>query len=163
MPSDLMTLCLSGRLTLPALASDVGLRPITPADRDALAVTYLAAYQAPTCKNVAEARQEIDDTFAGAFGTLRLDATAAAVHAGRLVGAILVTKRSIWDAHLDGPFVIDLFVHPDARGLGAGRALLARAVHACLRAADPSLSLRVGSATSPAAHALYRRAGFRQL
>lgn len=75
MPSDLMTLCLSGRLTLPALASDVGLRPITPADRDALAVTYLAAYQAPTCKNVAEARQEIDDTFAGAFSTLQLGVT----------------------------------------------------------------------------------------
>lgn len=80
----------------------------------------------------------------------------------RPVGAILVVGESIWDPQLPGPFIIDLFVHPDVRGMGVGRALLDDAVHACTRAGDATLSLRVGDGTSPAALALYTRAGFQQ-
>ena len=79
------------------------------------------------------------------------------------MGAILVFDKSIWDPQLDGPFIIDLFVHPDVKGMGVCRALLDEAVHACARAGDVTLSLRIGNATSPAAHALYARAGFERL
>lgn len=75
---------------------------------------------------------------------------------------VLVVGKSIWDPQLHGPFIIDLFVHPDVRGMGVGRALLDDAVHACARAEDATLSLRVGEGTSPAALALYTRAGFQQ-
>ncbi|USQ81365.1 GNAT family N-acetyltransferase [Ornithinimicrobium faecis] len=167
MPSDLMALPLAGRPTAPAAPNAptaVTLRSVSPADRDALAAAYLAAYPAGVAaSDLAEARQEIDDTFQGEFGTLRPDATTVAVHAGQPVGAILVVERSIWDPELDGPFIIDLFVHPDAQGLAVGRALLDHAIHACALAGDATLSLRFGEGTSPAAHALYERAGFQRL
>ncbi|WP_241656378.1 GNAT family N-acetyltransferase [Propioniciclava sinopodophylli] len=100
--------------------------------------------------------------FTGEFGALRHDLTRVATFEDRPVGAILVVGKSIWDPQLHGPFIIDLFVHPDVRGMGVGRALLDDAVHACARAEDATLSLRVGEGTSPAALALYTRAGFQQ-
>jgi len=163
MPSDLMTLSLTRRTTTPANIDAVELRGIQTSDRDALATAYLAAYPpgvAATSLN--DARQEMDDTFTGEFGALRHDLTRVATFEDRPVGAILVVGKSIWDPQLHGPFIIDLFVHPDARGLGVARALLDTAVHACARAGDDTLSLRVGEGTSPAALALYTRAGFQQ-
>ena len=32
----------------------------------------------------------------------------------------MVVERSIWDEGLDGPFIIGVFVAPEARGLGTG-------------------------------------------
>ena len=159
MPSDLMTLSLTGRTTTPASIDAVELRCIQTSDRDALATAYLAAYAATS---LSEAQQEMDDTFADEFGVLRHDLTRVATIEDRPVGAILVVDKSIWDPQLEGHFIIDLFVHPDARGLGVARALLDTAVHACARAGDDTLSLRVGEGTSPAALALYTRAGFQQ-
>lgn len=89
------------------------------------------------------------------------DLSGVLAHAGgRPAGAILVVERSIWDDHLDGPFVIDRFVHPEARGLGLGRSLVLAAMEACTSAGDRQLSLRVGQGTSAAAHGLYRGLGF---
>ena len=135
MPSDLMTLSLTRRTTTPANIDAVELRGIQTSDRDALATAYLAAYPpgvAATSLN--DARQEMDDTFTGEFGALRHDLTRVATFEDRPVGAILVVGKSIWDPQLHGPFIIDLFVHPDVRGMGVGRALLDDAVHACARA-----------------------------
>ena len=159
-----MTLTLAGRLTTPSTIDAVELRPIQLSDRDALADAYLAAYPpGVAASSLGEAQQEMDESFAGEFGTLRPDLTQVAALQGRLVGAILVVDRSIWDPQLDGPFIIDLFVHPDLKGMGVGRALLDEAIHACATAGDVTLSLRIGDGTSPAAHALYARAGFERL
>lgn len=165
MPSDIMTLSLFGVLTKPAFKIDaVELRAIERSDRDALAAAYLAAYPpGVAAANLADAEQEMDDTFAGEFGALRPDLTRVALLRGLPVGAVLVVEKSIWDPHLDGPFIIDLFVHPDAKGMGVGRALLDESVHACAVAGDSALSLRIGEGTSLAAHALYARAGFKRL
>ncbi len=163
MPSDLMTLSLTGRTTTPVNIEAVELRAIQTSDRDPLATAYLAAYPpGVAASNLSDAQQEVDDTFAGEFGTLRHDLTRVATLQGRPVGAILVVEKSIWDPELDGPFIIDLFVHPDVQGMGVGQALLDEAVHACAAAGDATLSLRFGDGTSPAAHALYTRAGFEQ-
>lgn len=162
-PSDLMTLSLTGRTTTPASIDAVELRGIQTSDRDALATAYLAAYPpGVAATSLSDAQQEMDDTFADEFGVLRHDLSRVATIEDRPVGAILVADKSIWDPQLDGPFIIDLFVHPEARGLGVGRALLETALHACARAGDVTLSLRVGEGTSPAALAFYTRAGFQQ-
>ena len=161
MVSDLMTLELAERAKTPA--GTVEVREILAADREPLAAAYLAAYlPGVAAASIDEALQEIDDTFAGEFGELRPDLTKVAVVDGRPVGTILVVKRSIWDGDLDGPFIIDLFVHPDAGGRGIGRTLLGRAIESAAAAGDEVLSLRFGEGTSEAALTLYVDAGFRE-
>lgn len=72
----------------------------------------------------------------------------------------MAVERSIRDAVLAGPFLIDLLIAPTARGLGPGNALLDHAIRVCAHAGDPRLSLRFGEGTSDAAMTLYRRSGF---
>lgn len=146
---------------LNAIPEDVSLRRIIAADRDDLAVLYFVSY--PPDIGAADLRDsiaEIDMTFAGDFGELRLDASQIAFVSDNPAGAILVTSRSIWDADLLGPFVIDLFVDPRFRGRGVGKALITTAIAACQRRSDRAISLRVGEGTSPAANVLYSRLGF---
>ncbi|WP_409482880.1 GNAT family N-acetyltransferase [Arsenicicoccus dermatophilus] len=139
----------------------VALRPLEAATTTALAALYLASYPPGiAAADMDEAVAEIEATFRGEYGVLRSDAGATAWSADHPVGAIMVVERSIWDPGLDGPFVIELFVAPEARGLGAGRALMAHAIQACARSGDAALSLRVGEGTSPAAMAIYRSLGF---
>ena len=80
-----------------------------------------------------------------------------------MLGAVLVAEGSIWDGWLAGPFIIDLFVSPQARGIGAGRLLLEHAVRACRAAGDERVSLHIGEGTSPAALRLYQGLGFTPL
>lgn len=158
MPSDLMTLHLSGA-TLQATTAE--LVPLDPNRTQELAEAYFNAYPPGiACTTLEEAVQEIRETFVGEYGTLRHDAAAMAVHQRRVVGAVLVVERSIWDAELDGPFIIDLFVDPVAQGAGLGRAAVQYAASQCAAAGDDQISLRVGEGTSPAAHALYKALGF---
>lgn len=158
MPSDLMTLHLSGPTSQPTTADLV---PLDPNRIQELAEAYFNAYPLGiACNTLEEAVQEMRETFAGEYGSLRHDASAMAVYQGRVVGAIFVVERSIWDAELDGPFIIDLFVDPVAQGAGLGRALVQHAISECVAAGDEQLSLRVGEGTSPAAHALYKSLGF---
>lgn len=79
---------------------------------------------------------------------------------GEPAGAVLTVTRSIWDADLPGPFVIDLFVTPRHRGRSVGRVLIDGAIAECRACTDITLSLRVGKGTSAAAHALYAKLGF---
>ena len=92
---------------------------------------------------------------------LRADASTTAWVGGRLAGAIMVVTHSIWDEHLTGPFIIDLFIDPHARGKGIGRALVQHAIATCCDAGDHTLSLRFGQGTSDAAMRIYQRLGFR--
>ncbi len=161
MPSDLLTIALppAGH---PLSGRPSGqLIPLDHAQRDELARLYLASYPPQVgAEDLADALREIDATFAGEFGVVRSDASWVAQAGGKPAGAILVVERSIWDEHLHGPFIIDLFVDPEARGLGLGKSLVLAAMAACRNAGDHRLSLRIGEATSAAAHGLYRRLGF---
>ena len=128
-----------------------------------LANAYAAAYPPEIgAASTAEAIAEMTATFAGEYGTLRPDASHAVRSVdGTAMGAILVTERSIWDEDIEGPFIIDLFIHPDVRNEGLGLELVERAIRACVASGDDSLSLRFGEGTSPAASRIYSRLGFR--
>ncbi|QAY58851.1 GNAT family N-acetyltransferase [Microbacterium protaetiae] len=158
--NDLRVLALPHGLA--SAAASITTRPVATTDRDRLADIYLAAYPAQIgAADLADARTEMDATFAGAYGTLRFDASGVSLDRhGEVTGAILVTTRSIWDEGVPGPFVIDLFVDPTAQGHGHGRALVQAAIDACTATGDETLSLRVGEGTTPAAHALYASLGF---
>ncbi|HMS36706.1 MAG TPA: GNAT family N-acetyltransferase [Arachnia sp.] len=160
MPSDILTIVLSAFATN---ARPPTVRPVSPTDESELVVLYLRSYPPDIgAQDLDEARAEIRATFAGEFGVLRLDSSFVAVDSGRVVGAVLVVERSIWDDDLDGPFIIDLFVDPDARGRGHGRRLVEAALAACAAQGDERLSLRFGEGTSPAAFALYESLGFEE-
>lgn len=164
MPSDLLSITLPAAGDPPAAHPAERLMPLDQSQRENLARLYLASYPPQVgAADLDDARREIDETFTGQFGTLRFDASWLAHACGRPAGAILVVERSIWDDHLDGPFVIDLFVHPEARGLGLGRSLGLAAMKSCSSAGDRQLSLRVGDGTSATAHGLYGRLGFVEL
>jgi GNAT superfamily N-acetyltransferase len=158
--NDLRVLALTHRAA--SAAASITVRPVAITDRDRLAEIYLAAYPPHICAaDLAEARTEMDATFAAVYGTLRLDASCVSLgRHGEVTGAILITTHSIWDEDVPGPFVIDLFVDPTAQGHGHGRALVQAAIDACTATGDETLSLRVGEGTSPAAHALYTSLGF---
>lgn len=159
MATDLLTLRLlpehAGHTVPPTLV------PLDVADRDALAEAYLAAYPPQVgAADLAAAREEMDESFTGGYGRLRPDASWSATLQGRVVGAVMVVERSVWDPDVTGPFVIDLFLDPAARGHALGRALLQAAVTSCARAGDRTLTLRFGEGTSDAAHRLYAGLGF---
>lgn len=161
MPSDLLTADLS---LLPARALPEPLpRIIRTDDLEPLARLYLISYPPGIgAGSHAEAISEIAATFEGDYGVLRPGASLVAEAGGRPAGAVLTVERSIWDEGLEGPFVIDLFVDPQLRGRGIGRALMTGAMLACRNAGDAQLSLRVGKGTSEAAHRLYGSLGFRR-
>lgn len=159
MASDLLTIRLRAEHSSFTPPNSVTL--LQPEHFDDLAHAYLAAYPpGVAAANLDEARQEMQDTLAGEYGRLRSDASWAATLDRRAVGCIMVVERSIWDPEVSGPFVIELFVHPEAAGSGLGRALVLSAMSACFLAGDASMTLRVGEGTSPAAHRLYRGLGF---
>ncbi|MBK7821134.1 MAG: GNAT family N-acetyltransferase [Tessaracoccus sp.] len=157
MPSDLRTLHITA-VTPQHL--DERVRPITANDSADLAVAYLHAYPPEVgAPHLNAADAEIADTFAGVYGELVPSACLGAELDGHVVGAVFTTTRSLWD-EIDGPFIIDLFVHPDHRGRGLARALVEAAIQACAKLGADAVSLRVGEGTSPAAHALYAHLGF---
>lgn len=111
--------------------------------------------------NLDDAREEMDATFRGDCGELRVDARTSAWAGGRRAGAIMVVTRSIWDAHLTGPFIIDVPADLHARGKGIGRTLAHHAIEACPVAGDRTLRLPFGEGTSDAALRIRQRLGFR--
>ncbi|RKQ36837.1 GNAT family N-acetyltransferase [Kocuria tytonis] len=163
MPSDLLRLSLAPTVSasVDRQSSQIGIRPLEAVDTAALAEVYFDSYpRGVAVDDVGAARKDIESTFCGDYGRLRLDASASAWRGNRLVGAVMVVERSIWDKHLDGPFIIELFVSPSSRRVGAGRALLQHAIATCVAAGDPALSLRFGEGTSSAAMKLYHDLGF---
>lgn len=137
---------------------------LQPRHRDDVAALYLASYPpGAAVADLGEAQREMDATFAGEYGVLWPDASPMAIRERKVVGSIQVVARSPWDPDLDCPFIIELFVHPDARGLGIGRALLTRAAVACRARGENHIALRTGEGTSPAARQLYHSAGMRPI
>ncbi|WP_124106158.1 GNAT family N-acetyltransferase [Kocuria tytonicola] len=161
MPSDILRLSLHTVTRSTHRSSPVSIRFLDAASRTSLAKLYFEGYPlGVAAEDMASAREEIDAVFRGDYGALRPDACATAWVNNRPVGAVMVVDYSIWDEWLDGPFIIDLFVHPHYRGLGAGRALVLHAIEACSLAGNAAISLRFGDGTSPAAMGLYKGLGF---
>ena len=181
MPSDLLTADLS---LLPARTLPEPLpRLLRTDDLNPLAWLYLIIYPSRIGSGkYSEVLSEIAATFEGDYGVLRPGASLVAEAGGRPAGAVLTVERSIWDEGLEGPFIIDLFVDPQLRSRGIGRALMTGVMLACRNAGDAQLSLRVGEGlsveleqrvagpavpagregTSDAAHLLYESLGFRR-
>lgn len=161
MPSDLRIIDLTTTRRVPTQATTCRIRQLTRADSPSLAAVYCDSYPPDIgAADLAEAEADIAATFAGDYGVLLWNASRVAEVDGQIVGAILVTERSIWEEHLEGPFIIELFVSPASRSAGIGRLLVLAAIEACRASGHNTLSLRVGDGTSAAAFNLYEQLGF---
>ena len=147
-----------------AAEGELEVRDARDDERDVVAALTLRAY-AEYATVMAPA------AWAGLAGAVRAALAATgdaerivAVHAGRIVGSVLLyppeveaygdlAKRASW------PEVRLLAVAPEARGLGIGRALMDECVRRARRAGASALGLHT-SASMRAAMALYERMGF---
>lgn len=148
------------QLSHPIIESEISYAPLDQSHRDQVADLYLACYPSHIgAADVAEARAEMDATYAGDYGQLITEASLVAFCGEQAVGSIQVVQRSPWEPDLDCPFIIELFVRPGARDRGIGRSLLSRAAVVCRRLGQTRIALRTGDGTSPAAQHLYAVAG----
>jgi hypothetical protein len=103
---------------------------LTPVDRPAIELlpVYLAAFAPghPDRMEAPMALRHLEGILAGALGEL-LPGSGLAVQDGRVVGAILIATIADAPPPFGGPWILEVFRAPGARG--AGRALLARALH----------------------------------
>lgn len=148
----------TGRLPVPApLPDGVVLRALTEDHLVAAGRAYWRTYVgSPAEMTPAEAADDVRAAWAGGYGRWRAKGCRGAWISDDLVGAVITVDDPPWPDVPPGPFVTDLFVVPDARRRGIGRALLA-AVLACT---DRPVRLRVDDAV-PEAQALYSALGFR--
>jgi len=108
----------------------VSIRPLEPQDKDAwlpLWRGYLDFYETAVSDEVTEATwRRIVDPAGPIHGFCAVDAD------GKLIGIVHYLFHPVTWAMSDRCYLEDLFVSPDARGSGAGRAL----IEAVYRAAD---------------------------
>lgn len=148
------------RLARPVVDEQISYQPLDRSHRERVAELYQVSYPPEVgATDFTEALAEMDATYAGDYGQLITDASLVACRGDQAVGSIQIVHRSPWDPDLDCPFIIELFVRPDARELGIGRSLLARGATACLQLGETQIALRTGDGTSPAAEHLYRLGG----
>ena len=130
---------------------------LTPIDRpvNALLPAYLAAFAPghPDRMEAADALRHLEGIVAGKLGAL-LDSSGIALRDGRVVGAILVATIVDGPPPFAGPWVMEVFREPSARG--AGRALIQRA----LNRSTGSLGLAVTHGNP--AEKLYAALGFKR-
>ncbi len=142
------------------LAPGYALRPTRAADREALAELYLHAYAPHFVSTFAEAREEMGQTFAGAYGPLLPELSPAVICDAALVGAVQTVAQAPWPDTPPGPFIIEVMVRAEHRRRGLATAALGWAARRALRRGHATLALRVESANEGAV-ALYRGLGFR--
>jgi GNAT superfamily N-acetyltransferase len=131
---------------------------LTPVDRPAseLLPVYLAAFAPgrPDRMEAPEARRHLEGLVAGKLGAL-LPGSGLAIADGQVVGAILIATLADAPPPFGGPWVMEVFRAPEARG--AGRALLERA----LALTTGSLGLAVTDGNP--AEKVYAALGFRRV
>jgi GNAT superfamily N-acetyltransferase len=144
----------SGEVVLP---DDVALRPIQESDLDEVGQAYAATYAGTDVEMTeSEAIADVRAAWRGDYGGWLSASSLGAWQSDTLVGAILMVTDAPWDEAPPGPFIIDLFVLPDVRRWGIGRALVRAAQASC---PDP-IGLRIDDSAAEA-RALYRSLGFR--
>jgi hypothetical protein len=131
---------------------------LTPVDRPAteLLPVYLAAFAPghPDRMEAPMALRHLEGILAGGLGEL-LPGSGLAVQDGHVVGAILIATIADAPAPFGGPWILEVFRAPEARG--AGRALLVRALH------RTSGSLGLAVTHGNPAERLYLALGFRRV
>ena len=135
-------------------------RPVVPGDKPALAGLYYASYSRDLVADMDEATEEMERTFRGEFGALDTDASLVVADGEKLVGSILTVDEAPWPDTPPGPFLIDLFVHPDARRRGLAHYMIVAAAGQLARKGKATAALRVLSDNTGALR-LYERLGFR--
>lgn len=144
-------------------SSDVprlSIRSVEQKDTEEVGRLYFASYPAGLVgANVDDAIQEIEQTFAGAYGDLWTEASPVAVVRDEVVAALLTVRQAPWDETPEGPFLIELFVHPDFRRRGLARYCLETCLRHICEHGENSASLRVLSENGPALR-LYESFGF---
>ena len=105
---------------------------------------------------LADAQQEIEKTFSGAYGRLMLDASFVIEQEDVLASACLVS----WYEPAESPFVVFTMTRPEFKRRGMARALLQASMNALRSAGHDRLALIVTRDNEPAM-TLYTRLGFR--
>ena len=147
----------------PASVPDgVGVRPQEIADVTELGALYWDSYpKGVAAVDLEDAIEEMEGVFEGEYGEPLEAASLVAVGSdGQLIGCIQTVTNAPWEGTPKGAFVIELFVHPEHRRHGLGRALLLSAAAACEQAGWTTLALNAQDATSAEAIHLYRNLGF---
>lgn len=134
----------------------VDVRPIQPADVTAVVglVHELADYErAPESCHLTD-----DQLSAALFGAAPALFGHVAVEGGQVIGlALWFLNFSTWNG-VHGLYLEDLYVRPDSRGSGAGRALLTRLAQTCVERGYSRLEWWVLDWNDPA-HGFYRALG----
>ena len=135
------------------------IRTIKPEDKAQLTKLYHDSYTRDLVTDMDDATKEIEQTFLGEFGTLDLDASLVVIEGERLIGSILTVEEAPWPDTPAGPFIIDLFIHPDTRRRGLAHAMISEAVLALSKKGKKTAALRVLS-NNMGAIRLYQKLGF---
>lgn len=143
----------------------VTLRPQTIDDVEPLGALYWDSYpKGAAAVDPEDAIEEMQGVFDGEYGKPLDAASLVAVDPdGRLIGCIQTVTEAPWEGGPQGPFVIELFVHPGHRRRGLGSALLLAAARACAEAGWGQIALNVQEETSAEAIFLYRKLGFTEI
>lgn len=152
-------------LPAPARPQGVVVRPQVPDDSDALGALYWDSYpKGVAAVDLQDAIEEMEGVFDGEYGTPVEDASLVIeTPEGELIGCVQTVTSPPWEGIPDGPFVIELFVHPDHRRRGLGSVLLLNAAQACHRQGWTSIALNMQEETAREASHLYRRLGFDEI
>ena len=137
--------------------SDVVTEPIDRLELDGLAEAYRRSYADSALGfPLADAQEDITRFFDGGYGPPVPEGSRLVRRSAAVVGAVLTVREAACPDVPSGPFVIDLFVVPDERRHGIGKALMAAAL--------PSVGMEtVGLRVEPdnvAARRLYEALGF---
>ncbi|MDJ0457052.1 GNAT family N-acetyltransferase [Arthrobacter sp. NQ7] len=140
------------------------LRNIKATDLPPLAELYLQSYGDRTSAlDTGKAARRIRTVLGGAHGTPIPQASLLTADAeGRIIAAILTTKRDFGTAGPGTAFIAELFTHPDHRRQGLAEELLGHALQALHDTGHKTVAVTVDSANA-AAIALYLSRDFRRL
>jgi len=135
----------------------VTIAPLGERDLPRVADAYWRTYLGTEHEmSLADSGADVRAAWDGEYGPWLADGSLGAWRGDELVGAVLTVADAPWPDVPRGPFIIDLFVVPQARRQGIGRALVST-VQAVL---GTSVGLRVDDGATPA-RALYTALGFR--